>query len=819
MKTCSPSTEITALVNLCSGLTDVKTFLIGSLKDTHFGVPAAREVYTRVFCLVKNGKEIPNIPTLLEDPALSEEAKDLVRHYKNFQRIKNTTDTKPLLSQLNEYRKIRICYDCSEQTLKLLQEKKVDINQVINLYESSVLNARVSGDMDEELIHIGTDCNADLLVKNIIGGNVTSYIPTGFKSFDNINGGLRKGALISIASSSSGGKAQPLYSLIKTPDGWIKMGNIKVGDIVSASSGEASRVTHVFPQGLRPTYRITFEDGRTTDCDENHLWKVYSPSWGQSNTTVNGKRVYYKRDPWRVLSLKEILKLKKSKWRRLYIPLPKAIENTNKILPLDPYVLGLLLGDGHFGNRIGFSNIDKDILDRLSSKMINGYCLKKVKNNKCDYSLIREENETFKICNELRKGKFLNYYNQVIFDLKLAHKYAWEKFIPEIYKKGSIEQRLELLRGLSDTDGEANYRGEDWGGSFSISTSSHKLALDIQYLVRSLGGLCKIRIKKSYYKTKEGIKKRCKTRFKCCIRYNEPETLFKLSRKADRVKRAKEISLKCEIKSIKYLGIQPTQCIMINHPDHLYITDSFVVTHNSCCAVQLLINMYRQGYNVALVSLEMDHEEIVSRILSNICRLDSLDILLGRLSEKQQQHATKTWEEFVKLGKQKNCKYSIYCPVDDLSIQDVCFRLTRFGYAVLIVDYVSLLDVRGNEPWKALGEVARFTKRFIKKMDMVGVLLCQLNDDSKVKYSRAILEHSDNVWAWQYSEEIARETGHIITIDQQKARSQQRFSFRVSERFNYMMLTDYEGEEPNDGSIIPNQPSEEFSIEDDSVEY
>lgn len=448
MKTTCPSAEIKAIANLCSGSKDVKTYLMGSLKEDHFGVPAAQEVYLRVSSLVKMGKEIPGVPILLEDPVLSQDAKDLIRNYKKSGCIKSPDSAKPLICQLDDYRKIRICYVCGEQTLKMLQEKSINIDQVIDLYERSALNARANTDMDRELLHIGVDCNADQLVKNIIEGRITSYIPTGFKSFDRINGGFRKGALISIAATTSGGK--------------------------------------------------------------------------------------------------------------------------------------------------------------------------------------------------------------------------------------------------------------------------------------------------------------------------------------------------------------------------------------SAMAVQLLINMYRQGYNVALVSLEMDHEEVVARILSNICKIDSLDILLGRLSPKQQEYAMRCWQEFVQIGRKRNCRYSIYTPADDLSIQDVCFRLTRFGYAVLIVDYVSLLDVRGEEAWKALGETARFTKRFIKKMNMVGALLCQLSEENKVKYSRAIVEHSDNVWTWQYNEEIAQETGHIITVDQQKARSQQRFSFRVNERFNYMTLTDYEGEESNDdGSIVPNNEAtmtEEFKIEED-LEY
>ena len=96
----------------------------------------------------------------------------------------------------------------------------------------------------------------------------------------------------------------------------------------------------------------------------------------------------------------------------------------------------------------------------------------------------------------------------------------------------------------------------------------------------------------------------------------------------------------------------------------------------------------------------------------------------------------------------------------------------------------------GEDSWRSLGEIARFMKIYAKSQDMVGVLLCQLSEDEKIRYSRTIKEHADNVWSWVYNRDIAKETGHIITIDQQKARNQQCFSFQINERFQHMQLVD-----------------------------
>jgi superfamily II DNA or RNA helicase len=374
-----------------------------------------------------------------------------------------------------------------------------------------------------------------------------------------------------IVSPPRSGKAQPLYSKIRVPGGWIKMGEVKIGDTISTPDNGTAKVLNIFSQGLRPVYRITFEDGRTTDCDKEHLWKVFN-------------RRYWHTKCERVLSLERIIKFKEDSKIQLYIPLPKPIENVSKVLPIDPYVLGLLIGDGCIINNIGFSNIDNEVVKNLKEKLIPGYKLRKNKGNNVDYTIVLENKQP----TTGKKGYYTNAYVKNLVSLGLYGKRSYEKFIPDIYKESTIEQRLELLRGLMDTDGAGDkcgftrlkYKVQRAGSTPYIGTSSKQLALDIQYIIRSLGGLCKIFPKKSFF-TYKGEKKKGRIFYRCSIRYTKPEELYKLHRKADNVKRNKNITLRCRIKSIEYLGEKETQCIEIDHPDHLYITDDFIVTHNT----------------------------------------------------------------------------------------------------------------------------------------------------------------------------------------------------------------------------------------------
>jgi intein/homing endonuclease len=373
------------------------------------------------------------------------------------------------------------------------------------------------------------------------------------------------------------GKAQPLYSLIKIPNGWIKMGDIKVGDIVSTPDGKSSPIIGVFPQGKKPIYRITFEDGRFADCGEEHLWKVYNSHWKTTDTRVKGGGkgyIYHEHNPWRIMTTREILDRKNK--NPLFIPLT-SYGGIEQNFSIDPYVLGLLLGDGSFmTSSLIFSNIDSENLKNLKNKLIEGYDLKKVSETSCDYLITHG-----------KKG-VINYYKETLKNLNLWGKQSYEKFIPEIYKEASIKQRLELLRGLMDTDGAGGkvdvsnfeYKVKRAGSTPCFGTSSHQLALDVQYLTRSLGALCKITTKHPTY-TYKGVKKQGRAAYRCWIRHPHPKTLYELSRKIENVKRNKQITLGCKIKSIEYLGMEKTQCIMIDHPDHLYITDNFVATHNS----------------------------------------------------------------------------------------------------------------------------------------------------------------------------------------------------------------------------------------------
>src|SRR5438034_5290465 len=193
-------------------------------------------------------------------------------------------------------------------------EAKEEVRRVVNLWQSGEAFEEAGGRRERGLLFLGAPGTGKTMLAKAIA--------TGFNS-----------PIVTIPGSGFA-QAQPLDSNILTPRGWTAMGAIDVGDEVIDPEGGTARVIGVFPQGVRDIYRVTLSDGSSTECDLDHLWQVRR----------------HRRRPWRVETLREIKeKLETdSRQNRPYIPLVQDVEFEEQELPLDPYLLGVLLGDGCF---------------------------------------------------------------------------------------------------------------------------------------------------------------------------------------------------------------------------------------------------------------------------------------------------------------------------------------------------------------------------------------------------------------------------------------------------------------------------------------
>mgnify|MGYP000124603287 CR=1 FL=1 len=277
------------------------------------------------------------------------------------------------------------------------------------------------------------------VMKNELQFELKDYQLTFIENYDKIKQKYSlKGYLL--AFDTGLGKDQWVGCKIKVPNGWKRMGDIKVGDTVIAKDGTPSNVLGVYPQGKKDMYQITFADGRSTLCSLTHLWKVYHK---------NINRSYPDKPHWKICETKEIIRLLSIKNTFTYVDLIEPEITKDIDLPIDPYVLGVLLGDGSISSGSITLTTDEEILLRVKEKLpssmilnIRGYKL-----NNCSYC-----KDARIITNKNSKSELS--LIDILKNLNLYGCRSWEKYIPEEYlEDASFNQKLELLRGLLDTDG------------------------------------------------------------------------------------------------------------------------------------------------------------------------------------------------------------------------------------------------------------------------------------------------------------------------------------------------------------------------------
>lgn len=397
------------------------------------------------------------------------------------------------------------------------------------------------------------------------------------------------------------GKLQRNDAKVFTPSGFKLVGNLQIGDIVSTPNGKTAKVIRLYPHDIEDIYEITFKDGRKTYAGLDHLWKVtqstHSRGWGKNYK----KKTNISTITWKVLNTKEIIenglfrgnKTKSPKWK---IPLTNPVYHEERDHFIKPYTLGCLLGDGYLlGGSITFTSTDKDIIDKLYKECPED-CSISHNSKSIHYLYTKKHNKKFKLPSFLNKELKL---------LNLLGKKSHTKFIPKEYLFDSVENRVALLQGLMDTDGTVDKQGR-----ISFSTNSSQLRDDIILLVRGLGGLASWKIHKR--------KKRSAIEFYVFISFpNNKFPIFSLARKQERVnlnfnrKRNRSNTQLLSIINIKKVEPAKATCILLDDEDHLYLTDDYIVTHNSVTtAISVLYTMVhlnlmknpKQFFNLAQAS-------------------------------------------------------------------------------------------------------------------------------------------------------------------------------------------------------------------------
>lgn len=533
-------------------------------------------------------------------------------------------------------------------------------------------------------------------------------VPSGFTALDRITGGWQKSDLLILAARPGMGKALFINELVITPKGSIKIGDAKVGQEILGSDGKVYQIEGVFPQGKKDVYRVHFDDNTFVDCCEEHIWEV--------STRSDRKKSYGKGD-MKVSHLTTndmINNVNCIDGRKNYsIKIVKPLNFYKQRTTVDPYLLGLYIGDGYSnGGNVKFSNTEEDIYSSIQKLL-----------PECDMVTEKTGGKDFRI---IRKKRNNETSDLLVFikELGLFDKISNKKFIPKNYLYNSVEVRVKLLQGLVDTDGFIPTEGKS---QIEYSTVSEQLKDDILELVRGLGG-------KATYQTKQGSYKKNGVRIKAKVYYRMylslPPEIMPVSSKKHLAKYGaeKKYHRKFITKIEPMRNREEMICIKVNSPDHLFITTGYNLTHNTAFVVTMAKNAAIEFKKpVAIFSLEMSSLQLVKRLISSETEINQDKILKGDLDTN----------EFIQLNERiRNLSVSpLY--IDDtpaLSIFELRAKARRLKeqqkISLIIIDYLQLMsggpDSRGNRE-QEISQISRGLKSLAKELEIPIIALSQLS--------------------------------------------------------------------------------------------
>lgn len=446
--------------------------------------------------------------------------------------------------------------------------------------------------------------------------------------------------------ATGAGKCQPYYSKVLTPTGWTTMGEIQTGDLVTVPDGSSAKVIGVYEPGEKDVYELTFKDGRKVRSCDDHVWPVYCVNWKRSKT-----------GPIRNITTRQIRAHLENNKCPIGIQ-PPSLENDSQDidLPMDPWLLGFLLGDGCMRVGLEFSTADSQIVDRVQALLTEDYQVKHT--GGYDYRIMFANRQLGKkrhgenisklkrnhLGHLIENGTSANVYIQTLKHMGLHGKLSHEKFIPEIYFRGSKHQRLELIRGLVDSDGTIDKK------SVYFTSTSKELSKGFAELIHSVGGIARIKHTTNRTYVYKGKRKPCRDTYTVITKYPTPWDLVSLARKKNLCGDSYQYgpTLKNNIVSVEKVGHEPVKCILIDHPDHLYITDGYMVTHNTLITAALSASVEPYGRSVVIVP----NRSLVTQTEKDYRNMGlDVGVLYGDRKEYTCTHTIATWQSIESLVK------------------------------------------------------------------------------------------------------------------------------------------------------------------------
>ena len=385
-----------------------------------------------------------------------------------------------------------------------------------------------------------------------------------------------------VVMARKNGKGVVLDEELPTPSGWRKMRDLHMGDVVFGQDGKPSVIIAESEIFDKPTYLVTFEDGASLKVTDDHIWTVQTKKSRRcarnykSSGFMRPNLRKYRDGGWFETTTQEMFDDpcfvhhrtdgtgNEYKYR---VPICKPVEYPEKDLPIDPYTLGYWLGDGSKSTPTVTISWD-DLDEAISNIEANGHVCKVGKKCGDKAATVTIDGRT---CDGVHSNAFLNGLRE----LNLLN----NKHIPSVYLQSSVEQRMELLRGLMDTDGTC------------VKSGQREFTQKIETLARQFVELCaSIGIKASIHSKQATCNgKPAGTVYRVTFFTDKEHSCFKLSRKHARLKNKLASRMNCKsIVSIERIPNEQSKCIAIDNDSHLYLAGrQYTATHNTSFAAAI----------------------------------------------------------------------------------------------------------------------------------------------------------------------------------------------------------------------------------------
>ena len=594
-------------------------------------------------------------------------------------------------------------------------------------------------------------------LENLLGGQkFITGVPTNFSELDNVTQGLQPGELIILAARPSVGKALALDTPIPTPAGWTTMGKLRVGDRVFDECGRPCTVTFATPvMHDRECYELVFSDGSTIVADGDHLWATNdraSRKRGDRSLTVRSTR-----------EIVASLRTNDARANHL-IPVCGALDYPERDLPVDPYTLGIWLGDGHSSSAaVTVSDADAAILDDIRAA---GITVRRIgqsavrtpsyriggrigtgghQSGKLDWARIEHIRAEVAQGATQRSLAALHGVSRATVCLAVNGR-TWlreppapslqaqlrtmgllaNKHIPRMYMEASPVQRMALLQGLMDSDGHV--RAE---GLAEFCSTLPRLADGVAELATSLGI---VTFQSEDRARLAGVD--MGPRYRVTFKTSQP--VFRLARKLARVRNVGpgKPSRSRRIHDVRRVASVPVRCITVDSPNRLYLAGKACIpTHNTSLALNLARNAAVLGKKpVAVFSLEMSKESLVQRLLCSEAHVDSFLLKTGQADAAA----------FSRIAQAMDRLTQAELWIDDtpaLSIQAMRSRARRMkaqhNIALIIVDYLQLMHGgRQESRVQEVSDISSGLKSIAKELQLPIVALSQLSRESERRTDR-----------------------------------------------------------------------------------